>query len=90
MELKNTVNLMCSDDWRARLKAEFWQNRIRLERLGHAIKYIETNNAAGFGEELRLMLVQKNLMIALADTLYCRAHLHELHKYFDDTSDMEV
>lgn len=27
MELKNTIDLMCSDDWRARLKAEFLQNR---------------------------------------------------------------
>lgn len=90
MELKNTIDLMCSDDWRARLKAEFLQNRIRLERLERAIECIKTNNTTGFSEELRLMLFQKNLMIALDDVLYCRANLHALNEYINDTSDMEA
>lgn len=33
MELKDTVNLMLSDDWKDRLKAEHLQLTIRLRRL---------------------------------------------------------
>ena len=35
MELKDTINLMLSDDWKDRLKAEYWQTVIR-ERNLHA------------------------------------------------------
>lgn len=33
MELKDTIKLMLSDDWRDRLKAEYWQTVIRLRKL---------------------------------------------------------
>ena len=45
MELKDTVNLMLSDDWRDRLKAEHLQLTIRLHNLSAFI------NAANRGEK---------------------------------------
>ncbi len=33
MELKDTVELMLSDNHRDRLKAEYWQTKIRYEKL---------------------------------------------------------
>ena len=33
MELKDTVDLMLSDDWKDRLKAEYRQTKIRYEKL---------------------------------------------------------
>ncbi len=40
MELKDTVNMMQSDDYKERFKAEYWQTKIRYDKL-HAmiIKY---------------------------------------------------
>lgn len=45
MELKDTVQLMLSDDWRDRLKAEHLQLTIRLHNLSSFI------NAANRGEK---------------------------------------
>lgn len=36
--LKDTIKLMESDNWEDRLKAEYWQLKIRMERLDHTIK----------------------------------------------------
>lgn len=33
MTLKDTIPLMLSDDWRDRLVAEYWQTKIRYEKL---------------------------------------------------------
>ena len=33
MELKDTVNLMCSDDYKERFKAEYYQTKVRYEKL---------------------------------------------------------
>ena len=33
MELKDTITLMQSDDYKDRLKAEYWQTKIRYEKL---------------------------------------------------------
>ena len=33
MELKDTVGLMISDDYRKRFVAEYWQTRIRMSKL---------------------------------------------------------
>lgn len=38
IELKDTVELMCSDDWRKRLVAEYAQSIIRYEKLRQFIK----------------------------------------------------
>lgn len=33
MKLEDTVALMASEDWKDRVKAEYWQTQIRYERL---------------------------------------------------------
>lgn len=33
MELKDTVQLMLSNDYEERFKAEYWQTKVRYERL---------------------------------------------------------
>ena len=38
MELRDTVDLMLSDDYKDRLKAEYYQVKIRCEKLEAAIK----------------------------------------------------
>lgn len=42
MELKDTVGLMISDDYRKRFAAEYWQVRIRREKL---LRIISLHNA---------------------------------------------
>lgn len=37
MELIDTIDLMTSDDYRARFKAEYWQTKIRYDRLHHLL-----------------------------------------------------
>jgi len=38
MELKDTVDLMLSEDYKDRVKAEYYQLKIRIEKLEAAIK----------------------------------------------------
>ncbi|MBQ4430790.1 MAG: hypothetical protein II877_04750 [Synergistaceae bacterium] len=40
-ELSETIELMQSEDYRERFKAEYWQVRIRLSKLGGMIKKYE-------------------------------------------------
>lgn len=37
MELKDTVDMMTSDDYKERFKAEYWQLRIRKEKLSQML-----------------------------------------------------
>lgn len=37
MELKDTVNMMNSDNYKERFKAEYWQTKIRYEKLHRMI-----------------------------------------------------
>jgi hypothetical protein len=83
--LKDTCELMTCDDWRARLKAEFWQNSIRRKKLESAVEQPMFHKEQ-YAEELRLMNMQINIMLFLGDILMCRAKLHGLDGYiFDDT-----
>lgn len=41
MELKDTVEMMLSDDYKERLKAEYWQTKIRYEKLKNSCNLIE-------------------------------------------------
>ena len=38
MELNETVDLMLSSDYKERFKAEFWQTKIRYDKLGALLK----------------------------------------------------
>jgi len=56
MELKDTVNLMLSDDWRDRLKAEWLQVKIRYERLIGAINMADQGKGKYRSAEGRAVL----------------------------------
>lgn len=42
MELKDTIELMNSSDYKERFKAEYWQTKIRYEKLHHMIVKYES------------------------------------------------
>lgn len=64
MELKDTVDLMLSDDWKDRLKAEYMQSVIRMNRLQAAI----ASGMAGDFEK-HALLEQLSAMKAYTGTL---------------------
>ena len=41
MELKDTVELMVSDDWKKRLQGEYYQVKIRKEALGERLRNMQ-------------------------------------------------
>lgn len=45
MELKDTVELMQSSDYKERFIAEYWQTKIRYEKLKHFNNIIEASRA---------------------------------------------
>lgn len=50
MELKNTVALMNSDDYKERFKAEYYQTKIRYEKLKAFNTRIEAASMMGCGD----------------------------------------
>lgn len=54
--LKDTVEWMYSDDWKVRLKAEYWQLMIRLEKLRYCIVNIEDSDRDIFIEQYNAMI----------------------------------
>ena len=44
MELKDTITLMKSDDYKDRFRAEYYQTRIRYYKLGKILNDYENNN----------------------------------------------
>lgn len=81
-ELEDTVNLMLSDDWRARLKGEYLQAKIRLERLNNAIK----NNVGNVDEDyfigLQSLLKKQRIdMESYVSILEARIKFHALTNY---------
>ena len=47
IELKDTIDDMCSDDYKARFYAEFWQTYIRYEKLKNFCDKIEVAERTG-------------------------------------------
>ena len=41
MELRDTIEMMCSEDYRERFRAEYWQTKVRYERLHRLIVQYE-------------------------------------------------
>lgn len=76
MELKNTIELMLSDNYRDRIKAEYWQTKIRYEKIHRMCVQYE----AGTLEfdpvcSLDLLLRQKLYMGNYLHTLEVRAEI---------------
>ena len=49
MELRDTIEMMTSDDYKERFKAEYYQTKIRYERLKDFNNRIEASERTAFG-----------------------------------------
>lgn len=83
MELADTVKLMNSLEWEGRLKAEYWQLKLRIKKLENAM----LNDRVPHEHE-RIFQEQLNGMRSYMDALKKRIEIYDLNSYIDDTSDM--
>lgn len=82
VELSNTAELMSSPNWKSRLKAEYWQLKIRIEKLEKALlnNNIQPDDAPIFQKQL-------DGMHSYMDALDERIKRYNL-MYVKDPSDM--
>ena len=78
MELYHTIDLMASTDYRNRFIGEYWQTKIRYEKLSTFIRKIEVTNLTGAEPPkhdcpLELLEDQKYYMECYLDILEKRA-----------------
>lgn len=83
MELADTVKLMGSLDWEGRLKAEYWQLKLRTEKLENAVLNDRVPHACE-----SIFQKQLNGMRSYMEAIEKRIKLYDLNSYIDDTSDM--
>ncbi len=83
MELADTVKLMGSTDWRGRLKAEYWQLKLRINKLENAVLNDKVPSVCKsvFKEQLESMHLYMS-------AIKKRITLYNLDDYMNDTSDM--
>lgn len=68
MDLKDTINLMTSDDYKERFKAEYYQVKIRLEKLYEMLVKYDAGTL-GFTPDCSIQLLKDQLSI-MRDYLY--------------------
>lgn len=85
MELKDTVRLMLNDDYRERFKAEYWQTKVRYERLKKITTQLEAEGIKNMtpakaldGSPFQLLRDQQSLMGQYLHTLELRAELEHI------------
>jgi len=83
MELADTVKLMGSLDWKDRLKAEYWQLKLRTSKLNMSIN---NNDIPQCTKDI--LYEQLIAMDAYISVLEKRIKLYNLTDYINDTSDM--
>lgn len=83
MELADTVKLMGSLDWKGRLKAEYWQLKLRVDKLEKAILNDQVPHAC---EDI--LQEQLDNMRAYLGSIEKRIKLYDLTNYMNDISDM--
>ena len=84
MELKDTVDLMYSDDYQERFKAEYWQTKIRYEKLKAAnTKQEILCRMNPFPTEKNEDVVRRELMNAQQHCMGEYLHLLELRAELD-------
>lgn len=71
MELKDTVKLMESDNYKERFKAEYFQLKTRIERLYNLLNRNADDNIDG--SPRKLLIRQYNIMNNYLYILMCRA-----------------
>lgn len=69
MELKDTIVMMRSDDYKERFKAEYWQNKIRYQKLHKACVKYEAGTLH-FTPNSSLELLQRQAA-AMGEYLHC-------------------
>ena len=94
-ELKDTIELMTSASYKDRMKAEYWQTRIRYEKLNRFLTKIEAvkafNNGKWYPTETRdepehdcpydLLNEQKHVMRKYLHILEVRAEIEGIDLY---------
>jgi hypothetical protein len=76
MELKDTVDLMTSEDFKERFKAEYWQTKIRYEKLHKMVVKAEAGTLPFEPKcPLELFKEQKKYMGNYLYTLEVRAEI---------------
>ena len=80
MELKETVDLMLSDDYKERFTAEYRQLRIRCQKLADFINKAK-NDELDFELSCPIELLDRQLhdMLKYASSLEMRAVLEDIH-----------
>lgn len=80
MELKHTIGRMCSPDYKERFKAEYWQTKIRYEKLHEMIVKYEAD-VLEFEPKCPLLLLkeQASYMGQYLYTLEVRAKMEDIH-----------
>ena len=76
MELKDTIEMMTSDDFKERFKAEYWQTKIRYEKLHKMVIKMEAGTL-NFEPKCPMILFHRQLgaMRELLNTLEIRAEI---------------
>lgn len=79
MELFDTIEMMSNTNYKERFKAEYYQTKIRLEKLEEMIQKYK-NNELDFEPNTPLYLLQKQSMIMsdYLDVLDKRAEIEEI------------
>ncbi len=80
MELKGTIEMMNSDDYKERFKAEFWQAYIRYEKLSEMLRKHDLGqlNRLISIEEMNLYEKQLEAMESYIEALLGRAKINDI------------
>lgn len=80
MELKDTIELMTSNDYKDRFRAEYWQTKIRFNKLFEAIEEFEAGVLPFLLEptNIKLLKEQAEVMGHYLYTLEIRASLENI------------
>lgn len=79
MELKDTIELMTSEDYKERFKAEYWQAKIRYDKLDSMTVKYEANTLAFTPKcSLELLKEQKKYLGNYIRTLKIRAEIEKI------------
>lgn len=80
MELKDTIEMMNSKDYKERFKAEFWQTYIRYEKLSDMLRKHDLGQLGRLinAEEMDLYEKQYEAMENYIEALYLRAKINNI------------
>lgn len=82
MFLKETAKLMASKDWKDRMRAEYYQLVIRLNKLQVMIE--EPSSLEGYNEMLELLKKQYSVMLEYKRILEKRARISNFNLVAED------